>query len=92
MGRFNVTITVMVLKKILTLNDYGPVTDPVTDPVTMLSRSGHGAYRASLHQFFQPMRIDAQIQKETYKSLDIVKLDGVGPGVCDMLRDCSVIV
>ena len=27
----------------------------------------------------QPMRIDAQIQKETYKSLDIIKLDGVGP-------------
>ena len=48
MGQFNVTITVMVRKKILPLNNYGPVTDPVTDPVTMLSRSSHGAYRASM--------------------------------------------
>ena len=38
----------MVPKKILPLNDYGPVTDLVTDPVTMLSQSSHGAYRASL--------------------------------------------
>ena len=50
MGPFNVTITVMVRKKVLSLNDYGPVTDPVTDPVTMLSQSSHGAYRASLSQ------------------------------------------
>ena len=48
MGPFNVTIMVMVQKKKLPLNDYGPVTDPVTDPVTMLSRSSHGAYQASL--------------------------------------------
>ena len=48
MGRFNVTIRVMVRKKILSLTYYGPVTDPVTDPVTMLSRSSHGVYRASL--------------------------------------------
>ena len=48
MGPFNVTITVMVRKKNLSLIDYGHVMDPVTDPVTMLSRSSHGAYRASL--------------------------------------------
>ena len=48
MGPFNVTITVMVRKKILSLNDNGHVTNPVTDPVTMLSQSSHGAYRASL--------------------------------------------
>ena len=68
MGPFNVTITVMVQIKILPPNDYGPVADPVTDPVTMLSRSSHGAYRASLLHWQSWSVIRKNLIKENHLS------------------------
>ena len=49
----------------------------VEQPLALPGSAKNPAYRR--HRISRPMRIDAQIKKETCKSLDIIKVDGVGP-------------
>ena len=90
MGPFNVTITVLVQKIVLSLNDYGPVPDPVTAPVTMLSRSSHGAYRATLMynvQWFLPSRVPATQASSQAESMDYEGSSNDGTNNLDTDRD-----